>query len=119
MTALRIRDYVLFVHLGVTPQERSGLQEVRVDLDLYFDQPVRACATDKITDTICYSDLCKSLRATVNQREFALVEHLNEVLKMTLQRQLPAGQKFRLSVHKLYPPVENLRGGVIFEQGEI
>jgi dihydroneopterin aldolase len=119
MTVLRIRDLVLFVHLGVTPQERSGLQEVRLDIDLAFEQPPLACETDRIEDTLCYGTVCDTLRLSVVDRQFALIEHLSQSLIQTLRPLLQPHQRFRLAVHKLFPPVENLRGGVIFEQGEI
>ena len=64
-------------HLGVTPEERIERQDVLVDVEMSVDTS-KAGRSDRIDDTVNYSEVWKRIHECVVPREFRLVEALAE-----------------------------------------
>lgn len=111
---LRLVDLSLSVHLGCIPEERAQLQEVRVSLEMRLDSP-KACATDRLGDTVCYSRLCEAIRGFSSKTSFETVERLGQGCYEVVKHEVPHGTGLRLALHKVRPPVDSLRAGVVFE----
>jgi dihydroneopterin aldolase len=62
-------------HIGVTPEERAGVQDVLVDIDLGVELAT-AGTGDSIKQTIDYAEAWETIRACVSNDEFHLVEAL-------------------------------------------
>jgi FolB domain-containing protein len=62
-------------HIGITPEERSELQDVLIDVDLGIDLS-GAGASDSIQSTVNYVEAWETLRHSVSGQEFRLVEAL-------------------------------------------
>ena len=62
-------------HIGITPEERSEIQDVLVDVDLGIDLS-SAGASDSIQSTVNYVEAWETLRRSVSGQEFRLVEAL-------------------------------------------
>jgi len=115
---LQVVDLQLQVHLGCSQEERAAPQEVRVSLDLGFTESPPAESTDKLEQTICYAQLSEALKELVKCEEFCLVEKMARRFYETLKVNLPNSTFLRVRAHKAHPPVESLKGGVIYTCGD-
>lgn len=114
-TTLTVEDFSCDCRLGCTAEERQHPQEVRASVEIAFTQAPLACVSDKLSETICYAEICDSIRRTAKSREFATVENLAQVIFETLKISHP----WRLTLHKVKPPVDGLLGGVKFRIGNL
>lgn len=115
MSRLEVKDFSLWLHLGVSAEERKFPQEVRLSFDLLLPSVPAAVKSDQIEDTLCYGKLCEALRETLAPQEFCTIERVAGAALSRLQESLPGGTGLRLRVHKVRPPVPQLLGGVVFE----
>jgi FolB domain-containing protein len=113
---LKIHDLTLSVHIGFTPEERSKKQEVRVSFQIESDHLPDACLTDELSKTVSYETLIGSINRLVQSKtEFKTVEKLAFACFENLKEQLPSTSQLSLSVHKVNPPIDGLKGGVHFQ----
>jgi dihydroneopterin aldolase len=77
---IEIRELVLMCHLGVPRTERDHRQKVFVSLNIYADYSASE-ESDKITDTIDYSDIITAICELVVAERFLLIEHLASRIK--------------------------------------
>ena len=103
---LKLTNYVLPVHLGVTPEEQKQSQDVVIDIIIKYSTFPKGCDTDIITDTICYQKLTDAIKNFCMDKKFSLIEHLIKQLFVFVKAQL-SDQKLSLSVTK-NPPIANL-----------
>ena len=115
-SCLYIHELLLPVHLGYSSEERSVLQEVCLSIELKFPKAPLGEKTDNLKDTICYGEICKTLRDYVKNREFNLIEKLARDCLSVLCKKYPS-VFFRLTLYKKAPPVEGLKGGVKYSCG--
>ena len=116
MQSLEIRDYQVFVNLGWEAEERALKQEVRVSLELQFEAKPAACLSDELSDTVCYRELCKKVKASAESKPYQTVEFLFQAITDAVMAELPKGVKLSLRIHKVKPPIDGLLGGVVFGQ---
>ena len=67
------------VLVGAYHSERLAPQRVIMDLDIGFDL-TRAIETDQLSDTLDYAELISSLRATIRQTRYVLLETLADAI---------------------------------------
>ena len=115
---LCIKQLSLFVHLGRSLAERRTLQEIRFSIEMEFPEAPKAEATDSLKDTLCYKEVCETLRIFVKDRQFHLIEKLAGKSLSVLHKTYPS-ILFRLTLHKTSPPVKGLKGGVSYTCGDI
>lgn len=119
--SLLIQDLILQIRLGCLPEERSVPQEVRVSLEFRFPTPPKGIQSDELTDTLCYAEICAGLRNACEGREFKLIEKLAQVFfeaTTQLVKKFDPGIQTAITVHKVAPPVPNLRGGTVYRLGD-
>ncbi len=116
--SLRISEFSLQVRLGCSQEERARAQEVRVSVEFRFVSPPQGINSDRLEDTICYARVCQSIRNLTDGREFALLEKLASDLMSILQEFSKGIALVALTVHKVLPPVEGLRGGTVYRIGD-
>lgn len=115
--SLRIRDLSLQVQLGWPAEERRERQEVRVSLELRFPRPPEGAASDELSGTLCYAQICDAFARHCEGHEFRLVEKLAQDL-YAIARELTGGRAtLALTLHKVHPPVPGLLGGVEYRIG--
>lgn len=111
---LTINGFSTKVSLGCSPEERSAPQEVVFDIQFPFNEPPPGEKTDQLEDTLCYSDVCEVILGTLENESFQLVENIayrvSEAFKNKYEQ-----RDFYLRVHKVRPPIPNLKGGVSYE----
>ncbi len=107
----------LSVHLGYYVAERGKKQRVAVDIRLYFSKaPV--CAVTDTAPFIDYGILCQAMKDFVEQKEFALIEHLASELFVLLRGILNThcADEIRLWLRltKLTTPISGLADGASY-----
>ena len=114
---LNINELSLFVHLGCSSEEKSAPQEVCFSIEVEFPKPPIGETTDRLKDTLCYDEICKTLRDYVKAQRFNLIEKLAREGLFVLRKKYPS-VFIRLTLYKKAPPVEGLKGGVQYSCGE-
>ncbi len=77
MDKIHIRDLRLSCFIGIGEEERKHKQEVLIDLALHADLS-DAGRSDRIEDTVNYSDIVSQVASLVENSSFNLVERLAE-----------------------------------------
>src|ERR1700677_4995145 len=116
---LSVNEISAQVSLGCTAEERAVLQEVRVSLNLVFLNKPKACATDLLDDTVCYAKLTDGVLKVCSEKSYQTVEHMASRIFEELRKTMPQDVKLQVKMHKLNPPLPNLKGGVFFTCGDI
>ena len=116
---LEIRKLVLGVHLGCGADERINKQDVSFSAKFRFATMPRGADTDELSDSLCYAQVSDLIQTTIENREFKLIEHLGHVIFKNLKGLAGPDIRIELEVHKLNPPVQNLRDGSAFTISEL
>lgn len=114
---LLIQGLELHVHLGWPESERTEQQAVFIDLDISFPNPPKACVSDELDDSVCYSALVQLIQDKMAAKSFRLVEHLSYDIYCLVKSQLPDKSRALVRLTK-YPDIEKLTGGVCFVYGD-
>ena len=72
--SLSINQFELPVFLGWPEDERTQSQLVSIDIHLSFKSPPKACDTDNLEDTFCYSWLTDQIKQETALKKFHLIE---------------------------------------------
>ena len=73
--------------------------------------------TDRLEDTLCYEEVCVTLRDFIKVQQFHLIEKMARECLSLLKKKYPF-MRIQLTLHKKAPPVEGLKGGVTYTCGE-
>ncbi len=105
---LTLRQLVLSVHLGASPEERRTLQEVSVDIEIEYADVPAACKQDALSDAVCYYQLATVLQEICDIKAYHLIEALSYTLFEQTKMRLTTSAKIGLTVTK-NPPMANLQ----------
>ncbi len=117
-SVLEINELVLPVRLGRDRREREKPQEVAFHIVLGFTKALNDERSDRLENSVCYSKICAQIKKLTEQNSFSLIEKLAFETLTSLKAELPAGVLVRARVHKIHPPVPNLKGGVVYTCGD-
>ena len=115
---LEIQAYRSWVRLGCSVEERAFPQEVELSLGITFRELPGGMKSDRLEQTLCYAEICQDMDAVCRKGEYALVERLADELIERIRARTGRQAGLDLRVHKLRPPIEGLRGGVVFRLRE-
>jgi dihydroneopterin aldolase len=110
---LFIRGLELKVHLGWPDNERQEPQVVHLDVDIWFKGPPKACITDNLDDTICYSTLVDEIRNDISTKKFHLIEYLSREIHQFIKSRLSDQSRVTVRITK-HTQIQGLTGGVCF-----
>jgi len=83
MDTVFIRDLRLDTRIGAYETERRKLQTLQFELELGRER-LRACETDRLTDTMDYSEVVKAIQEVLATHEFHLLEPLADAIARRL-----------------------------------
>jgi len=111
-----IRDLTVELIVGVLPHERTTMQPVLFDLELYNDiRP--AAASDDLSDALDYASLTDKLVGYLQSTNFELIETLAEAVAQWLLTEFAISRvKLRLTKPNALPGQTNV--GVCIERGD-
>lgn len=115
---LKIKSLVLPVQIGRTREERLNPQDVSFNITLNIPMKLKGEKTDQLKDSICYFKICERIKHLTSKNQFFLIEKLAFEIFIDLKNELPIFTNIQVSVHKLSPPVPNLKGGVSYTYGD-
>lgn len=110
---LAINQFELPVFLGWPQDERQAMQTVSLDIHIHFNTPPKACDSDQLDDTFCYSWLTDQIKEKVAQSTFRLIEHLAKTIHSIINELLPDTNMIAVNVTKK-PAIDGLKGGMTF-----
>jgi FolB domain-containing protein len=116
-SSITLRGLTLDALLGWPSAERATPQTIIIDIDIQFSTPPRACMTDTLEDTVCYSSVVTLIKDIVSAKPFRLIEHLGYEIYRTLQETVANTAKIGVHVKK-QPPIPELTGGAAFYFGD-
>ena len=117
-SVLEIHSLMASLRIGNDPKERNTPQEVAIDITIGFASPPSEEKTDELKHSVCYSKICTAVRELTAQKSFSLIEKLSFEVLTKVKQLLPPGTCARVRVHKINPPVQNLKGGVSYTCGD-
>lgn len=117
--SLRLHDIRLMMHVGHLDEERATSQPMRIDVDILFSAPPKACDTDELGDSVCYDSLISLIRQYCENNSFKLLEHLSKRLHALVLSQFSENDKVFIRVVKLNPPIDVLHGGAACGYGDL
>ena len=95
---IHIRDLTCRCIVGINPEERTNLQDVRINVTLHADL-TQACLSDRIEDTVDYKGVKQSILALVESSDCYLIERLSQrIADVCLQD--PRVQAVRVTLDK-------------------
>ncbi len=74
-----IRDLVINTHCGVTPEERSTIQQLVVDIEVIYDMTL-AVIDDDIEKGVDYEQVCNIIKDVAHTETYALLETLGNYM---------------------------------------
>jgi dihydroneopterin aldolase len=114
---MMLRALELDVFIGCIDSEREKKQTISLDIRLHFPEPLSACTTDELTDTICYDTLIRQIKATLGERHFNLIEYLGCEIYQMIKKNVSAATSVNICITKK-PPISGLTGGAAFFYGD-
>ncbi len=118
MQKLKISDYVLWIHLGVSEEERVKPQQVNLNIEITFLENLSACETDDIKNTVCYDELTSQIRLFVQERSFKTIEFLAKNIFDLTKEKISQTNRTQIHIHKVAPPMPHILGGTHFVYGD-
>ncbi|MDE2626124.1 MAG: dihydroneopterin aldolase [Burkholderiales bacterium] len=101
---LFLRDYQVFINIGVHPFEKTGEQRVLINVDLYIPLALSTPKADELGEVVDYDFIRRSIAERVGQGHIHLQETLcDDVLALMLAH--PKVRAARVSTEKpdVYP----------------
>lgn len=111
---IRIDDFRLSLHLGVTEEERANQQEVSLNLTLELTNVPHATYTDSVEETINYSTLARAITSEIGGTTVQTIEHLAERCTRTILKTVAFEGRLSVEVRK-NPSTPGIVGGAYFE----
>lgn len=105
-----VRGLRLWAHVGVLEQERAHGQWFELDLELAAGLSA-AAASDRLADTLDYSQLITALQAQARSVRCQTLEHYSERM-LDLAQELYGPVPIRLELRKCAAPVPGFTGVV-------
>ena len=100
---VEIRGLSIYTHHGVTDAEQEVGQ--RLDFDLTFDVPdCDAVLTDRVEDTVDYSEVCDIVALAATEKSFRTLERLCQVVAGRLMERFDC-ESVRVRAAKPEPPL--------------
>lgn len=100
---IEIRGLSIYTHHGVTDAEREIGQ--RLEIDVSFDVPdCDAVLTDRLEDTVDYSEVCDIVALGATERSYRTLERLCHVIGERLMERF-ACESVRVRAAKPEPPL--------------
>jgi dihydroneopterin aldolase len=100
---VEIRGLSIYTHHGVTDAEQQVGQ--RLDFDLTFDIPdCDAVLTDRVEDTVDYSEVCDIVALAATEKSFRTLERLCQVVAGRLMERFDC-ESVRVRAAKPEPPL--------------
>jgi len=100
---VEIRGLSIYTHHGVTDAEQEVGQ--RLEFDLTFDVPdCDAVLTDRIDDTVDYSEVCDIVALAATERSYRTLERLGQVVCERLMERFDC-ESVQVRAAKPEPPV--------------
>lgn len=96
------------VNIGVTSEERSRKQKLKISFKLYqdFSNHIEDDNTDKYN---CYSTIAKYIKHYCESKEFNLIEYLCYQIHKLIVNKVGAGTKVYVSVEKPNIKVDDMK----------
>jgi dihydroneopterin aldolase len=101
---IEIRGLSLYTHHGVSDAERELGQRLVIDLSLEVPD-CDAVLTDRLEDTVDYSEVCDAVAFAATERSYRTLERLCHVIAERLMERF-ACESVRVRAAKPEPPME-------------
>ena len=111
---LIIKDLETMAHLGLSQKEQNKLQKIRWTIE-FTCSPSHS---KKTVPKVCYDQITQTVMKFSKSQKFFLIESMAQDCFKLLKKTFPQIVDLKLTLHKVRPPISQLKGGVIYEYGE-
>ncbi len=116
MDIVYVRDLRINARIGIYDWEKSIQQQIRIDLEMAWDNTVPA-ASDDIKDTLNYKTVAQRVVQLVEADHYDLVERLAEQIASTLMTEMQVPW-IRVTLGKPFAVKGSSEVGVQIERGQ-
>ena len=102
---IELNNIIADAYLGITFEEQSKLQDILLNIKLYKDLKLPS-ASDKVEDTINYSDVINFIYKELTITKFNLIESLAEHLVSKLLNTF-SPNAIEIDISKINPPINH------------
>jgi 7,8-dihydroneopterin aldolase/epimerase/oxygenase len=96
---------VFHSHVGVLAHEKENGQDFVIDV-IFYCQPLAACQSDDLSQTINYGQAFRLIRQIVEEATCDLIERLAGLLADRLLMEYPLAEQVQVTVRKPQAPVD-------------
>lgn len=107
LDVIRLRNAVFYAYHGVLSDEQNLGGKFEVDVDLYGDLS-RGARTDHLRDTVDYTKVYETIRASVMGKKYFLLEALGERIARTLLKDFRQIAVVTVRVRKPGAPIKGV-----------
>jgi FolB domain-containing protein len=115
---LKIQDYALWIHLGVSEHEQFKKQRVHLSIEIEYLEDLKSCLNDSIEDMTCYDSLTQGIENFLKDKKIRTIEHLSKIIYDFSKSKILQKNKLNIHIHKVHPPMPNILGGTHFTYGD-
>lgn len=118
-SVLEIPWFRVQVLLGCETWEREHSQSVDFKIKIGFKESLAAETSDDLKDAICYAEISSLVVQTATKTEYKLIEKLARDVYEVIKKEIPKTSSLQVQVHKIKPPVDILKSGVLYSLGDL
>ena len=116
---LFLRDYEIFINIGIHDFEKRGEQRVIVNVDLFIALEKNTPVNDKLEEVVDYDFMCKTIADIVSKGHIHLQETLcDEILDRMLLHPLVSAARVSTEKPDVYPDCAGVGVEVFRFKGE-
>ncbi len=104
MNSIIIQNLKIFAYHGVHSEEKKHGQNFYIDSVLYISPKIKH-TTDKINNTISYSEAISEIKKIMSETSFDLIETVAEKISLKLFKKYSLLEKLELTIKKPEAPI--------------
>lgn len=105
MNKIIIKNLIFFAHHGVHEYEKQDGQNFIIDAEIETER-TSGYYTDKISDTISYSDIIKNIKKSFTEKSYNLLEKAAEVTVKSIFDSFKEIKSIKLTIKKPEAPIK-------------
>ncbi|MBQ6143087.1 MAG: dihydroneopterin aldolase [Clostridia bacterium] len=105
MNEIIIRNLKIFAYHGVHEEEKQNGQNFIIDAEITTEKTA-GYETDKITDTVSYSDIIRNIKKSLTETSYNLLEKAAEITTKNIFDNFEKVKSIKLTIKKPEAPIK-------------
>ncbi len=105
MNEIIIKNLKIFAYHGVHEEEKQNGQNFIIDAEITTEKTT-GYKTDKITDTVSYSDIIRNIKKSLTEKSYNLLEKAAEITAKNIFDNFKEVKSIKLTIKKPEAPIK-------------